>query len=80
MSLATPACVQELQTVSHASLACVFSESRMREICLSGSMSGTGNRARPNRIEAGAGKAQPNSHRENTATAPVLDSTRHSAH
>jgi hypothetical protein len=31
--------------------------------------------ARPNRIEAGEAKAQPNSHREAKATAPVLDST-----
>ena len=30
----------------------------------------------PNRIEAGEAKAQPNSHREAKATAPVLDSTR----
>jgi hypothetical protein len=29
----------------------------------------------PNRIAAGAAKAQPNSHREAKATAPVLDST-----
>jgi hypothetical protein len=32
-------CVQQLQTASHGT-SCVFSESRMREICLSGSMSG----------------------------------------
>ena len=42
MSLATPSCVQKLQAASHGTL-CVFSESRMREICLSGSMSGNRN-------------------------------------
>ena len=39
MSLTTPGRVQKLQTASHIP-SCVFSESRMREICLSGSMSG----------------------------------------
>jgi len=39
MSLATPSCVQKLQAASHG-ISCVFSESRMREICLSGSISG----------------------------------------
>ena len=39
MSLATPSYVQKLQTASHGT-SWVFSESRMREICLSGSMSG----------------------------------------
>jgi hypothetical protein len=48
MSLATPSCVQKLQAASHGTL-CVFSESRMREICLSGSTSGNRkqNQAKP---------------------------------
>jgi hypothetical protein len=36
---AIPSCVQKLQAASHGP-SCVFSESRMREICLSGSTSG----------------------------------------
>ena len=42
MSLATPSWVQKLQAASHGP-SCVFFESRMREICLSGSMSGNRN-------------------------------------
>jgi hypothetical protein len=47
----------------------------MREICLSGSMSGNRkqNQAKPDC--GGAAKAKPNIHRETTVTAPVLDST-----
>ena len=75
MSLATPSCVQKLQTASHGT-SCVFSESRMREICLSGSMSGNRNQ---NQVKPDCGdEAKANSiiHRETTVTAPVLDSTR----
>jgi hypothetical protein len=48
----------------------------MREICLSGSMSGNRkqNQAKPDC--GGAAKATSNIHRETTVTAPVLDSTR----
>jgi len=72
-------CVQQLQTASHVT-SCVFSESRMREICLSGSMSGNRkqNQAKPDC--GGAAKATSNIHRETTVTAPVLDSTRHFTH
>jgi hypothetical protein len=56
MSLATPGCVQKLQTASHGT-SCVFSESRMREICLSGSMSGNRKQNQANRIEVGYAKA-----------------------
>ena len=49
----------------------------MREICLSGSMSGNRkqNQAKPDC--GGAAKAKPIIHRETTVTAPVLDSTPH---
>ena len=71
-------CVQQLQAASHGT-SCVFSESRMREICLSGSMSGNRkqNQAKPDC--GGAAKAKPNIHRETTVTAPVLDSLSPSA-
>ena len=80
MSLATPSCVQKLQTASHASLlnsegVCLFREpdagnlpvrfdEREQEI----EPSQTGLRR--------ALRKHPNSHREAKATAPVLDSTR----
>jgi hypothetical protein len=79
MSLATPSCVQKLQTASHASLlnsegVCLFREpdagnlpvrfdEREQEI----EPSQTGLRR--------ALRKHPNSHREAKATAPVLDST-----
>jgi hypothetical protein len=84
MSLATPSCVQKLQMASHVSLstyeACVFSESRMREICLSGSMSGNRKQGQAKPDCGGAAKAKSINHRETTVTAPVLDSTPHCTH
>jgi len=67
MSLATPRCVQKLQTASHASL-------------LTNSMSGNRkqNQAKPDC--GGAAKATSNIHRETTVTAPVLDSTLYFTH
>ena len=52
----------------------------MREICLSGSMSGNRkqNQAKPDC--GGAAKAKPIIHRETTVTAPVLDSTLYYTH
>jgi hypothetical protein len=58
MSLATPRCVQKLQAASHGTL-CVFSESRMREICQSGSMSGNRKQSYAKPIEAGSRESAP---------------------
>ena len=49
----------------------------MREICLSGSMSGDRKQDQAKPDCGGVAKASSNNHRETTATAPVLDSTRH---
>jgi hypothetical protein len=48
----------------------------MREICLSGSMSGDRKQDQAKPDCGGAAKASSNNHRETTVTAPVLDSTR----
>src|SRR6202795_3823251 len=58
MSLATLGCVQKLQTASHET-SCVFSESRMREICLSGSRSGNRKQSEPNRDWGGSCESTP---------------------
>src|ERR1019366_5607955 len=52
----------------------------MREICQSGSMSGNRNQSQAQPDCGGEAKAQPKSHREAKATAPVLDSTPDNAH
>jgi hypothetical protein len=79
MSLATPRCVQELQTASHASFiylrgVCLFREPdagnlpvRFDEREQETEPSQTGLRRRR--------ESAVNRHRETTATAPVLDST-----
>ena len=49
----------------------------MREICLSGSMSGNRKQDQAKPDCGGEAKAPSNIHRETTVTAPVLDSTPH---
>jgi hypothetical protein len=75
MSLTTPSCVQKLQAASHG-ISCVFSESRMREICQSASMSGNRKQSYAKTGLRRVMRKHPNSHREAKATEPVLDSTR----
>jgi hypothetical protein len=80
MSLATPGYVQKLQTASHVT-SCVFSESRMREICQSGSLPVRFDEREQETELCQTGlrrvvRKHPNSHREAKATAPVLASTR----
>jgi hypothetical protein len=84
MSLATPSCVQKLQTASHDSLinpggVCLFREPdagnlpvRFDEREPETGSSQTGLRR--------AMRKHPNSRREAKATAPVLDSTPHYTH
>ena len=52
----------------------------MREICLSGSMSGNRKQDQAKPDCGGEAKAPSNIHRETTVTAPVLDSTPHYTH
>ena len=69
--------VQRIQTALHANEGMISSESRMREICMSGSTSGDWKRSHGEEGGTGIGESR----REQlpplpTATAPVVDSTR----